>query len=147
MLYLDTSAFLKLYVREDGSELVHETVTTQFDPLPVWDILEMEFHNALQLKVFREELLESEATHQQSLFQMRKTKGFYFVPDINRAELMAEFRRLAAETPLLGCRTMDILHVACAVLVSADLFLSFDARQNDLAKKAGLRILEQGGEV
>lgn len=142
MLYLDTSAFLKLYVREEGSELVQETVASQFEPLPVWDILEMEFHNALQLKVFRDELTESEATHQQSLFRQRKTKGFYFVPEISRAELMAEFRRLAARTPRLGCRSMDILHVACACLLKPDRFLSFDTRQKELATAAGLSVLE-----
>ncbi len=142
MLYLDTSAFLKLYVREEGSEVVQEIVASQFDPLPVWEILEMELHNAIQLKVFRDELTESEATRQQSLFQQRKTRGFYFVPEISRAELMAEFRRLSAHTPHLGCRTMDILHVACGCLLKPDRFLSFDTRQNELAKAAGLPVME-----
>lgn len=141
MLYLDTSAFLKLYVRETGSDIVQATIASQSEPLPVWDILEMELHNALQLKVFWEELTESEAAHQQSLFQRRKAKGFYYVPDISRAALLAEFRRLAAHTPELGCRTMDILHVACACHLGADRFLSFDTRQNNLAKAAGLTVV------
>ncbi len=42
MLYLDTSAFLKLYIREAGSEQVQSMVVSQFEPLPVWEILEME---------------------------------------------------------------------------------------------------------
>lgn len=142
MLYLDTSAFLKLYVREAGSEIVQETVASQYEPLPVWEILEMELHNALQLKVFRNELAESEAARQQLLFQQRKTKGLYFVPEIGRAELMADFRRLAAHTPRLGCRTMDILHVACACQLKPDQFLSFDTRQIELAKIAGLAVLK-----
>lgn len=142
MLYLDTSAFLKLYVREAGSELVQDTVTSQTEPLPVWEVLEMELHNALQLKVFRSELTEKEATRQQSLFQRRKTKGFYFVPEICRSELMAEFRRLSENTPRMGCRTLDILHVACACQLKPDRFLSFDTRQIALAKAAGLSALE-----
>lgn len=138
MLYLDTSAFLKLYVRERGSESVQHLVASQSDPLPVWDILEMELHNALLMKVFWKELSAPEATRQQDLFKHRKAKGFYFVPEINRSDLMAEFRRLAEHTPELGCRTMDIVHVACASLLKVDRFLTFDARQKRLAEAVGL---------
>ena len=141
MLYLDTSAFLKLYVHESGSEFVQQTVANQSEPLPVWDVLEAELHNALQLKVFWKELSKAEAAKQQSLFQQRKAKGFYYVPEISRAALMDTFRRLSAHTPKLGCRTMDILHVACACQLGADQFLTFDGRQNKLAKTAGLNVV------
>lgn len=141
MLYLDTSAFLKLYVRESGSELVQQTVANQSEPLPVWDILEAELHNALQLKVFWKELSKAEAAKQHALFQQRKAKGLYYVPEIRRAALMDEFRRLSAHTPKLGCRTMEVLHVACSCQLDADQFLTFDARQNKLAKTAGLNVV------
>ncbi len=142
MLYLDTSAFLKLYVRESGSELVQQTVANQSEPIPVWDILEAELHNALQLKVFWKELSKAEAAKQHALFQQRKAKGLYYVPEIRRAALMDEFRQLSAHTSKLGCRTMDVLHVACACHLGADHFLGFDARQNKLAKTAGLHVLD-----
>ena len=140
MLYLDTSAFLKLYVREEGSEEVQSLVISQEEPLPVWEILEMELHNALQLKVFRDELDDADAVHQYALFQQRKVRGLYFVPEIRRAELMDVFRRLSALKPRLGCRTMDILHVACACQIKAQQFISFDHRQRKLAAAAGLLV-------
>jgi len=34
MIYLDTSAFMKLYLGENGSEEVHRLVVPQPDPLP-----------------------------------------------------------------------------------------------------------------
>lgn len=142
MLYLDTSAFLKLYVREDGSDLVQKLISAQSDPLPVWEILEMELYNALQLKVFWKELSLDEATRQQSLFQQRKIKGMYYVPEIARAEWMADFRKLAAFTPELGCRTLDIIHVAFACQLKPSGFLSFDAKQMKLAKAVGLPVIE-----
>jgi hypothetical protein len=40
----------------------------------------------------------------------------------------------------LGCRTLDVLHVACACELAADHFLSFDQRQKTLARKAGLNV-------
>jgi predicted nucleic acid-binding protein len=137
VLYLDTSAFLKLYIREAGSEQVQSLVVGQAEPLPIWEILEMEVGNALNLKVFRGELEASEAGHQYSLFQQRQVKGFYFVPEIRRAQLMADFRQLSELTPRLGCRTMDILHVACAMQLKPNAFLTFDHRQRELAKRAG----------
>jgi len=39
-----------------------------------------------------------------------------------------------------GNRTLDILHVATAVHLGAKQFLTFDARQRELAKYAGLRV-------
>lgn len=134
MLYLDTSAFLKLYIRETGSEAVQARVAAQHEPLPVWEILEMELGNALNLKVFRGELESSEAVRLYALFRQRQTRGFYFMPEIRRAQLMADFRQLSELTPGLGCRTMDILHVACALQLRPKAFLSFDHRQRELAK-------------
>lgn len=48
MLYLDTSALLKLYLRESGSEAVQARVAAQDLPLPVWEIQEAELVNALR---------------------------------------------------------------------------------------------------
>jgi len=39
----------------------------------------------------------------------------------------------------LGVRTLDILHVTSAVLLRAEMFLSFDLRQLNLARALGLK--------
>lgn len=138
MIYLDTSAFLKLYIREPGSREVQDLVVAQDCPLPVWDLLEAEFTNALRLKAFWQEITPAQADAQIARFQQRKQQGFYHVPELDRSSLMAAFRRLGTETPRLGCRTLDILHVACATLLAPVAFLTFDARQRTLARHAGL---------
>jgi len=142
MLYLDTSALLKLYLIEDGSEFVHQQVTSQDLPLPVWEIQEMEIFNALQLKVFWNELDQKTSAQQWHYFEERKAKGLYLFSQIDRSLLQTEFRRLAKETPKLGCQTLDILHVACAVTIQATSFLSYDERQKKLATLAGLNVIE-----
>ncbi|MGA9564286.1 MAG: PIN domain-containing protein [Candidatus Korobacteraceae bacterium] len=38
----------------------------------------------------------------------------------------------------LGCRTLDTLHVACALELGATKFWTFDQRQERLAKAVGL---------
>ena len=61
MLYLDTSAFLKLYLKEHGSEAVQQLVAGQRHPLPVWEIQQMELINAMRVKVFWKEISLEEA--------------------------------------------------------------------------------------
>ncbi len=141
MLYLDTSALLKLHIRESGSVEVQQWVTAQDDPLPVWTIQEMELTNALRLKVFWGELTEAEAEAQIAHLHDRKRRGLYFHPEIHRSDLMETFRRLSAETMRLGCRTLDALHVACALQLVPAAFVSFDTRQCVLARQAGLTVL------
>jgi len=140
MLYLDTSALLKLYIRETGSDLVQARIASQDHPLPIWEIQKTELINALRLKVFWNEISAAQADAQIELFQSRFKRGLYVFPEIDRNALMKGFLRLSAETPRLGCRTMDIFHVACALEIRASEFLSFDQRQQSLATHAGLNV-------
>ena len=140
MLYLDTSALLKLYIREHGSEFVQSRIASQDYPLPIWEIQKAELINALRLKVLWNEITLEQAETQIALYENRLKRGLYAFPEIDRNSLMKCVLRLGAETPRLGCRTMDIFHVACAVEIGASEFLSFDQRQNALATHAGLKI-------
>ena len=142
MIYLDTSALVKLYVLEAGSEFVQSCLSEQDDPLPVWELQEAELANALHLKVFRNEWTEAEAELQIEHFHSRKQRGLYVFPEIDRVELIREFHRLSRETPRTGCGTMDILHVACALQIPSCRFLTFDGRQGKLARLAGLEMIE-----
>ena len=142
MIYLDTSALVKLYVLEAGSEFVQSCLSEQDDPLPIWELQEAELANALHLKVFRNEWTEAEAELQIEHFHSRKQRGLYVFPEIDRVELIREFHRLSRETPRTGCRTMDILHVACALQIPSCRFLTFDGRQGKMARLAGLEMIE-----
>ena len=140
MIYLDTSALLKLYFIEDESERVQQYVMQQSDPLPIWELQQFEMLNAFRLKVFWGDITAADADKLLVMFDRRLSNGQYFCPEINRSELMSTFRNLTKLTPDTGCRTMDILHVACALQLSPDLFISFDERQRNLAEIAGLQV-------
>lgn len=140
VIYLDTSAFIKLYIKEGGSEEVNSLVTSQDNPLPLWDILEAELINALRLKVFLGDLDAEQSDYLLAKFRARKLKGQYYRPHLNPQDLMACFIDLTHKTITLGCRTLDIFHVAAALVIGADLFVSFDARQIQLAKQSGLTV-------
>jgi predicted nucleic acid-binding protein len=142
MLYLDTSALLKLYLREQGSEWVQEQVAAQSDPLPVWELQEAELTNALRLKVFWRDITATQAEGQLAHFRSRKERSQYVFPHLDRAALMERFRQLSLHSMKIGTRTLDVMHVACACEIQADTFISFDERQCALAKLAGLKVLE-----
>jgi predicted nucleic acid-binding protein len=44
-------------------------------------------------------------------------------------------------TPTLGTRSLDVLHVACAMELKLRRFLTLDTRQQKLAKLARLRVI------
>jgi uncharacterized protein len=46
----------------------------------------------------------------------------------------------ASHSATLGCRTLDIIHVAAALVIGAKDFVTFDARQRALAKQVGLAV-------
>jgi len=54
---------------------------------------------------------------------------------------MSTFCNLSRSTLRLGCRTLDILHVACAIQLKVVSFVSYDERQRSLADEEGLRVL------
>jgi predicted nucleic acid-binding protein len=68
--------------------------------------------------------------------------GVLHIPDLDFPAVFHRAESLsAAHTPLIGSRSLDILHVASALTLGCSRFASFDRRQRMLARKAGLRIL------
>ncbi len=96
---------------------------------------------AWHLKVFRREI--DLATVGQALVDLESDieagvwvpPGYDLADVHSRAEILA--RRHAAT---LGTRTLDILHVAAAMLVGARTFVTGDRRQASLADAAGLEV-------
>ena len=93
------------------------------------------------MKVFWGDIDGEAAERLVALFGERLSRGQYFVPDIDRDRLMTDFRDLSRQTPRTGCRTMDILHIACALQIGAECLISYHDRQRALAVIAGLTVL------
>jgi predicted nucleic acid-binding protein len=137
MIYLDTSAFIKLYLYEEGSADVHRIVVAQEDPLPVPLLTELEFCNALRFKVFLTEMVPEDVERLISLYRERKWGGQYFVPHVDPIALHELCLAMTERTPAVGCRALDILHVATARLCDVAVFVTADKRQATLAEAEG----------
>ena len=67
--------------------------------------------------------------------------GKMWEPVCNLALILAEANRLSARHVVVGgYRSMDILHIAAAVHLVADEFLTFDTNQKRLAKVERLEV-------
>jgi predicted nucleic acid-binding protein len=135
-LYCDTSALLKLYLTEPGSDAFNDLVEGRGDLL-VSDLAVTEIVSALARRVRQGHLVRDAARRVQHALVGRLDEGGY-----QRVELTREVHRRAehllfslAATPL---RAADALHLALAISARAASLASFDARLVAAARAVGL---------
>jgi len=135
MVFLDTSAFAKRYVAEQGSGKVWE-ICQQADSLIVSIICLPEL-----ISTFSRLVREKKLT--QAAYQKLKEEVMADLADADicqiTSEILATVIQLLESSPL---RAMDALHVACALATRPDIFVSADHRQIAAARKAELEIVD-----
>jgi predicted nucleic acid-binding protein len=136
--YVDTSFIVSLYVTDshsiDSRQRVQTLSTVWWTPLH-----SAEWAHAIALQVFRGTLSPSEAQKMYRQLEDDRTDGPWLevgLPD-RALDLCADLARRYG--PKLGVRTVDSLHVACALELKAEGFWTFDERQAKLAKAEGLK--------
>ncbi len=140
--YVDPSALVRLYLHQAGSREMSEWRRRQRGALPVTHHGRTEMVNALSLAAFREAITVAAAEAAQELLASDFLADHLEQVDLlwrgalNRAAVLS--RR---HTPKLGTRSLDVLHVACALELKLSHFLTFDDRQSKLAKAVGLKLV------
>ena len=110
-------------------------------PLHFSALNRLELRNALQLAVFQSRLTTKEADEIWATVESDLTNGLLSGEAVLPGNLMREAESLAANhTAQIGTRSLDVLHVAGAVLLDLDEFVTFDKRQAELAKQLGLKL-------
>ena len=138
--YADTSFLVSLYLSDGNSLQAIAMVQGLNNALPVSEFHLLELQNALSLAVFQKRI-----TGDQSLRAWRDAEndlgnGRLIPCSLNWQTAFRLARDLAKlETPAIGARSLDVLHVAAALLMGASDFLTFDIRQRSLAIRAGLK--------
>jgi predicted nucleic acid-binding protein len=109
-------------------------------PVLITPLGELELVNAVQLRLFRKELRPSEARAAQAAFRADLQDGVFAIRALPE-EVFVRARQLASRwTARFGTRSLDILHVAAAIALRAEVFHTFDDRQRSLAKAARLAV-------
>jgi len=141
MLYVDTSVIVKLYIKEKHSLDVSTWLRKNNEAIPLTVFHELEFNNAINLKKFRAEITTDEIRLIMARFAEHESKGIFYRPQISWADTFKYAVDLSQEhTQKTGSRALDILHVASALSIKADRFLTLDERQSKLASLTGIKI-------
>ncbi len=140
MTYLDTGCFVKLYYPEaDSAEVI---ALIQGKPVCYTPLHELEFVNALQLKVFQKNATPQQVVAARELVEADLKAGVLVSAGGDWPNLFREAVKLAEQhTGAIGCRSLDILHCAAAKFLTAAEFISTDTRQKKLATAMGLNLV------
>jgi len=139
--YADTGFLCSLYAKDAHSERAAARMARQRLPMPVTWLHQLELRNALRLRVFRKEISgeQRDASMNALLADLASGVLEHAVPSL--PDMLIEAERLSAlHSETIGTRSLDILHVAGSLVLGLPTFLSFDRRQCDLAKAAGLNV-------
>jgi predicted nucleic acid-binding protein len=136
-IYADSSFLVSNYVQDIHSA---EAVRRMSQGPSVWTthLSQSEVANALYRYAFRGALSLVEAQKYWSEFRQDSLKGVWIHADLP-SEIWETSIGLAQRFgATLGGRTLDTLHVACALELKSSKFWTFDDRQAKLAQAVGL---------
>lgn len=139
MVCADTSFLFSLYGHDAHTPKALRRLQDLGAVLWLSPLNEFELANALRFAEGRGVLPAPSAEAGLKALAEDRANGIWRTSDIALPDIVAEAFRLSASHTLKGGhRSFDILHVAHARLAQPEAFLSFDANQLRLAKKAGL---------
>lgn len=144
-LYADTGFLVSLHTTDANSASARSWMKRHGEPMPWTWLHEIEFRNAIRLQAFRGQIENGEIDEILHKQAVGLENGVYFPAAPALAEVNRRVETLSdGYTAQTGTRTLDILHVAQALVLRSGVFLTFDFRQARLAKEAGLRVPKLG---
>ncbi len=131
-----------LYLPQQSSRVAGNFLQREGAPLPFTPWHRLEVRNALRLAVFHKliDAAQSNTQLKQVDADLQDESVLVHTPVDWVAVLRAAEKLGGANTETIGCRSGDLLHVATAVELNYELFLTFDERQKKMARAAGLTV-------
>lgn len=140
--YADPSALLKLYINEPQSRAMTGWRSRIRGPALLTHHGRVEMQNGICLAAHRGIIADATCEAALAAFDDDLDQGRYVVADMLwRATLKRAGELSRQHTRQLGCRSLDVLHVASALELKCRTFLTFDVRQQRLARDVKLKLL------
>jgi hypothetical protein len=137
--YADTSLLFSLYATDANSIRADAWRRANPAPLPFTAFHRLELRNALSLALFQQRLTLAEVQAAWQEVENDCAAGLLVGRGGLWHRVLVDAETYALNnTPALGCRTLDVLHVAAAKLIGTTEFCTFDTRQSTLAGQIGL---------
>lgn len=142
MTYADSGLVVSLYrPSESLSPKTRKEIQRAPGPVILSPLSLLEIRNAFNLAVQRGEIRETQRDAVMADIARQMERGFFQLADVSQREVYALAHELSnRHTPALATRSLDLMHVATALLVKVRLFLTTDARQGKAAKAEGLEV-------
>lgn len=142
MTYADTSFLASLYSTDHHSVSAASHVTAHRVSGFLWtEWHDLELRNAMRLRIFRNEITPQDRSIALNRVLLDLASSVLQRTRFEWHDVFREAESLSAtHAETIGSRSLDILHVASAVVIGATEFLTFDKRQAALAKAAGLKV-------
>src|SRR5262249_26525887 len=132
-IYVDPSALLKLYIHEPESAVMSRWRARSRGALPLTPHGRLEVINGIGLAAFRNSITTEGLTDALESFDEDCDEGRYAPVDVPwRATLRRAVEISRTDTRRIGCRSLDVLHVATALELGLRRFVTFDRRQMEL---------------
>ena len=138
--YFDTSALRPLFIHEERSQRVSRYLRRHRAAIRITRFGYAELINSIACAVFREDI--SPAQFSAAVADMDvdlKAQGVTIVDLLWRGAMDRATQVSRKHTPELGSRMLDVLHVASALQLGVKTIITYDQRQMELARSAGLR--------
>jgi predicted nucleic acid-binding protein len=139
-VYADTSFLVSLYVLDANSEKAATHIQQAKLPILLTVLGELELTNAIFLRLFRRELTPSKVKAARAMVHKDLVDGVLLTKPLTTSSFEKAMQMVRQRTSQLGTRTIDILHVASALELKAEMFYTFDHNQARLAKAEGLLV-------
>ena len=140
MIYLDSSVVFSVHGRDSNTLAAVRLLQSAPIPFLLSPLCEVEFSNALGLRLFRREIIPAQAHASIGKFEGHVRNGVYRVLPLPELVFERAKKLTLSLTPSIGVRAADLLHVAAALELGATTLYSFDRKQHTAAGAAGLRV-------
>lgn len=142
MTYADSGFVVSLYLTTEGtSALARKQVKRVPKPILLSPLSLLEIRNALNFGINRGEITAHERDAVLSEVEAQIEAGFFRLVDASQAAIYAKAQELSNKhTPSAATRSLDLMHLAAAIVSGARIFLTFDKRQAAVAKVEGLTV-------
>jgi predicted nucleic acid-binding protein len=141
MNYADTGFLVSLYLPETTSASATAETAQIKQPFVLTPLLRLELRNALNFAISRGRLEPVQRDRIWQQIEVQELEGFFVKAVPPASDLYSKAQELSDRyTPNLATRSLDLLHVAAALLVNARGFFSFDERQRRAASAEGLQV-------
>lgn len=137
---MDTSFLISLYTPDANSITAARIMQASKNSHLVSVLTELEAVNALELRVFRKEISRIQAKFSLRDFEKDLGQGVFQLVRLPEGAFQRAQQIARRTTERLGTRTADLLHVAAALELEAELLYSFDRQQRKLARTVQLKV-------